>query len=280
MIRRNLKLFLRDRAGVFFSFLAVIILFALYVLFLGDVVSSGLPFENANILIASWVMAGVVAIATTTTTMGAFGIMVDDRSHHIDKDFYASPIQRWKITASYLLNAILVGLMMTLLTFVFAEVYIVLKGGNILAAIPMLQMLGAILLSVVCSCSMIFLLTSFFHSQGAFSAASSVLGTMIGFLTGMYIPIGTLPEAIGYVIKFFPLSHTVALTRQIFLEAPMSEAFASVPPEAMQEFQESMGVYYWYGSAKMETWGSIVILLITTVVFFGLSTWNMSRKRT
>lgn len=279
MIKRNLKLFFRDRTGVFFSFLAVIILFALYLLFLGDTVSQGFAFPDAQLAATCWIMSGIVAIATVSTTMGAFGIMVDDRSKNIDKDFFASPIARWKITADYLLSAISVGLMMTLLTFVFAELYILSKGGALLELVPMVQMLGAILLSVVASCSMIFFLVSFFRTQQAFSVASTVLGTMIGFVTGMYVPIGVLPEAMGWVIKLFPLSHSVALMRQLLLQAPLAAAFANAPTHAVEEFQKTMGVYYWFGEAKMSAGGSIAILVLTTLVFFGLSVLNMSRKR-
>ncbi len=41
--KRNILLYFRDKTTVFFSLLAVIILIALYVLFLGDMTSKGLP---------------------------------------------------------------------------------------------------------------------------------------------------------------------------------------------------------------------------------------------
>lgn len=279
MILRNIKLFFRDKVGVFFSFLAVIILFGLYVLFLGDTVVKGLgDMPGAEPLMMSWIMAGIIAIAAITTTMGAFSTMVEDRSKKISKDFYASPIPRWKITASYLISSIIIGLIMTLLTFVFAQVYIIIKGGEILAIKPMLLMLAYIVLSVVSSSSMVFFLVSFFKSQSAFSAASTVLGTMIGFLTGMYVPIGSLPGAIQWVIKLFPISHSVALIRQVLMKVPLSVSFANMPPQALEEFQKTMGVYYWFGDVKLNAFSSILILIATTIVFFGLSVLNMSRK--
>lgn len=42
MVKRNLKIYFRDKASVFFSMLSVIIIFALYILFIGDSVNSGL----------------------------------------------------------------------------------------------------------------------------------------------------------------------------------------------------------------------------------------------
>jgi multidrug/hemolysin transport system permease protein len=41
MVKRNLKIYFRDKASVFFSMLSVIIIFALYILFIGDSVNSG-----------------------------------------------------------------------------------------------------------------------------------------------------------------------------------------------------------------------------------------------
>ena len=45
LISRNAKIYLRDRAAVFFSFLSVLIVFFLYILFIGKNIKTGL--ENA-----------------------------------------------------------------------------------------------------------------------------------------------------------------------------------------------------------------------------------------
>jgi multidrug/hemolysin transport system permease protein len=39
-------------------------------------------------------MAGILSVTSITTTMGALGIMVDDRSKKILNDFYSAPIKR------------------------------------------------------------------------------------------------------------------------------------------------------------------------------------------
>lgn len=36
MVKRNLKIYFQDKAAVFFSMLSVIIIFALYIFFIGD----------------------------------------------------------------------------------------------------------------------------------------------------------------------------------------------------------------------------------------------------
>ena len=95
LIERNLKVFFRDKASVFFSLLAVLIIFLLYMLFLGDVWQQNLPkVAGTRAMMDSWIMAGVLAVTSLTTVMGAFGTMVDDRQNKIVKDFSASPVSR------------------------------------------------------------------------------------------------------------------------------------------------------------------------------------------
>ena len=80
LLRRNLRVYFRDKASVFFSMLGVIIIIGLYLAFLGNMVedagaSAG---ENARFMMDSWIMGGVISAASITTAMGAFGIMVED----------------------------------------------------------------------------------------------------------------------------------------------------------------------------------------------------------
>ncbi|MBM6994402.1 ABC transporter permease [Paenibacillus sp. DXFW5] len=276
---RNLKIFFRDRAAVLFSLLAVFIILGLYVVFLGDTIANSLPvIEGASVLINSWVLAGILAVTSVTSTMGAFGIMVEDRSRKILKDFTTSPLRRSRLTGGYILSACSVGVIMSVVTFILGELYILMLDGELLPLLSILKVLGLIVLSVLASSSIVFFITTFLRSQNAFSAASTVIGTLIGFLTGIYVPMGSLPEAVQWVIKIFPISHAGVLIRNVMLEHPMEVSFNGAPAEALTEFTESMGVVYHFGSYQVESWLSIVILLATTVLFFGLSLLSLSRK--
>ncbi len=87
---RNLKLFFRDRASVFFSLLSVIIIFALYALFLGDIQvenlknGSGQVLPGAEWLVNAWIFAGILTISIVTVSLGAYGTMVDRCSWRTD----------------------------------------------------------------------------------------------------------------------------------------------------------------------------------------------------
>ena len=279
LIERNLKVFFRDKASVFFSLLAVLIIFLLYMLFLGDVWQQNLPkVAGTRAMMDSWIMAGVLAVTSLTTVMGAFGTMVDDRQNKIVKDFSASPVSRGKIVAGYEIASFLVGSIMSLLGFVFAEVYIVMRGGAMLAVGPALESIGLILLSALCNTAMVSLVVSFIKTQNAFGTASSILGTLVGFLTGIYLPIGMLPAGVQTVIKIFPLSHAALLLRQVMMAVPMQQVFAGAPDALTTEFQQEMGVYFQLGGQTISTGVSLAILIGSTVIFYLLSTLRISRK--
>lgn len=147
----------RDRASVFFSLLAVFIIIGLYVLFLGDTVMAdmeGVP--AARFLMDSWIMAGLLAVTAVTTTMGAVGVVVEDRARGIAQDFQTSPIKRSTIVGGYLLSTLTVGVVMGLVALLLTELYIVANGGSILPIAGLVKVLGLILLSTTVSGAILF----------------------------------------------------------------------------------------------------------------------------
>lgn len=280
LTKRTLRIFFRDKSAVFFSLLSVLIIIGLYVLFLGDMLVRSMPdIENARFLMDSWIMAGVLGITSITTTMGAFGIMVDDKCKKISKDFYTAPVKRSTLAGGYILSTFVIGVVMCLITLLLAELYIVFSGGNFLPFSALLKTLGLMLISVISSSSMVFFAVSFFNSQNAFSTASTVIGTLIGFLTGIYIPVGSLPESVQLAVKVFPVAHAASLFRQVFMAAPMADAFRDAPPQAVANFEESLGVVFYFGDTAVKPLYSILFLIAATVLFYSLAIFNISRKK-
>jgi multidrug/hemolysin transport system permease protein len=62
------------------------------------------------------------------------------------------------------------------------------------------------------------------------------------------------------------------------MEAPMQVAFEGVPASYMNEFKEYMGVTFRFGGHEVTPAASILILIATAVVFYGLSLFSL-RKR-
>ena len=278
--RRNLKVFFRDKTSVFFSLLAVLIIIGLYVLFLGDILETSMQdTPGARYLMDTWIMAGMLAVTSLTTTMGAFGILVEDRVKKINKDFIASPMPASHRAGGYVLSSFAVGVIMSVAAAVLAQLYIAFASGHWLAPLTLLKMFGLMLLSSFACTSMVLFLVSFFKSTNAFATASTIIGTMVGFLAGIYIPIGQLPDAVQWVIKCFPVSHAAALFRQVMMADAMSASFAGAPESAVTDFEQLMGVTFRFGDAVVSPLASVLILLGTAAVFFVLSMFSLSRKR-
>jgi multidrug/hemolysin transport system permease protein len=257
----------------------VFIIFALYVLFLGDVWTNGLPkMPGARALTDSWIMAGILAVTSVTTVMGAFGTMVDDRVHNIIKDFGASPISKGKIAGGYVLSSFMVGVLMSLVAFALSEMYVAARGGALLSPAAAVQVLGLILLATLCNTAMVSFLVSFFKSVNAFATASSILGTMIGFLTGIYLPIGMLPAPVQFFVKIFPVSHAALLIRRVMTEAPMQAVFKGAPDLIVRTFEDQMGIAFRFGGQTVPAYVSVLILAGTAILFYALAIMRFSRK--
>ncbi|MGI6167155.1 MAG: ABC transporter permease [Eubacteriales bacterium] len=280
-LKRNLLVFFKDRAAVFFSLLSTLIILGIYILFLGNSLISGFHdmVPNARELMTNWIMAGMIAANTATTTLGGFGVLVGDKASKIDRDLYVSPISRRKLAAGYVLSAFIIGFIMTFITFVVAEIYIFISSGNLINLPALLKMTALILLSALSSTSMMFFITTFFSSPNAFATISTIVGTLIGFLTGIYIPIGQLPEAVQWIVKLFPPSYAAVLVRQAMMAESMKVGFAGVPDEYVEKFKEKLGVVLKFGETEASDVFCIAVLLGSAAIFFLLAVLVLSRKK-
>ncbi|MGN0536953.1 MAG: ABC transporter permease [Acutalibacteraceae bacterium] len=278
---RNLKIFLRDRAAVFFSLLAVLIVLGLYLLFLGEQLVSNVSelVDGADFLMNSWIFAGVLAVTSVTSTLGSFGVIINDKSKKIYKDLICTPIKPWKLVGGYILSSFCVGMIMSIIVFILSEVFIVINGGELLPLSLAAEVLGTIVVAVLASSAMMYFIVSFFNSQGAFTAASTVIGTLIGFIMGIYLPIGELSEGLQYVIEFFPISHAASLFRKFFMEVPLDRSFSGIPNEFATQFKVQMGIEYKVGDFTFSSLDSLFYLLVTAIVFYILGILITARKR-
>ena len=229
--------------------------------------------DDAKVLMTAWIMAGVISVTSITTCNGAFGIMVEDKALNRFRDFKVSPIKRWQLVLSYILSSMVVALIMTLLTFLLSEIYILIQGGEIISVLGLLKILGYMLLSVFASSSFIFLIMSFINSQNAFGTASSIIGSLIGFFMGIYIPVGNLPNAVQAVIKIFPLSHSAILMRQVLMSEVLDLNYIS------DEFKIFLGLNFEVNGEFLTNFMHIAYLFISGVVFYLLALIIVSRKR-
>ncbi len=284
LVNRNLKLYFRDKAAVFFSLLSVIIIIGLYALFLGDLQvqslndATGQVFPDAGWMVNAWILAGVLAVTTVTISLAAYGTLVDDMHNGQIKDFFVAPIKRGQLVFGYMISSALISFIMNIVAFAVSETYIVISGGRLLEPLQILEVIGVLALSIFSFSSMMCFITSFIRSPNAFGTLSTILGTMIGFFTGIYVPVGVLPKSIGTVMKFLPFSYSASWLRQIFTKVPMERIFLGAPAEAAKEYAVIYGINLYFGDRLVERWEMALIIAVTGVAFFALSVWRLSKR--
>lgn len=283
---RNLRLFFRDKAAVFFSLLSSLILIALYALFLGalqvDHLRDALPLasdESIQWFVNSWVFAGIAMITTLTTALASLSIFVEDRASGRFRDFLASPIRRWQLILGYLLSSLLISVLMTVIVTIVGQAYMLARGEQIMSAPQMLQTLGWIALSSAAFAAFSSFLVTFLESSGAFAALSTVVGTLIGFLAGAYIPAGTLPPNIVNIMNALPFAQSAMLIRgplthnalYALTEGPGQE-------QALKAIESFYGITASVGEWHVTTTWAALMLVAVFAVFAVLGTVRLSRK--
>ena len=196
LILRNLKLYLRDKSAIFFSFLSVLILLTLYILFLGEMQSIKLlqiigDVEGNDWIVSSWTMAAIITVSTITVPLGAIGNLINDNVDGIINDFYTSPINRKILSLSYLLSTWIIGFIMVMINLIIGQAYVLTQGGELFNFIQLIKMMGLIILSIMTFSSFFFYISMFLRSRNAYGTLTTIVGTFIGFLGGIYIPYST-----------------------------------------------------------------------------------------
>ena len=284
LMSRNLRLFFRDRLGVFFSLLSALILFLLYTLFLGsgqvdDLQQSFPGATEAEVkgFVDTWMFAGIVGITAITTGLGAMNVFVEDSASGRFRDFLVSPIRREKLILGYLLSAGVVALIMTTVVLIISLVYLYLVDGVSFDPGQIATVYGFLALSCLAFAALSAFVVSFVRTAGAYSALSTIVGTILGFLAGAYIPVGALPEGVRTVINALPFMQASVPVRQE-MTADSLQAMAGDQPGAVAELQEVFGITASMGDWEITNGYVVVVLSVMTVVFTLLAAVQIRRR--
>ena len=281
LTRRNLKIFLKDRANVFFSLLAPLIVLALYVLFLGRIqedgllaVLEGMGIQGGGDQIAafsdSWMLAGCMSCACITVPLCACGIMIQDKARGITQDLFISPVARWVTPAAYFCSVVVAGLAIGAIVLAVCFVWLAASGMWLLSLPDVLGCIGAFILSVISSSTLLVFVVSFFRSQGAFTALNIILGTVVGFLIGAYMPISYFPDAVQKFTYFIPGSYTAGLFRNFMMRGALEE-IAQLSPAFAEGLRSEFSLTFDFFGAEVGISAMFVVLAAVAAVFAGLN---------
>jgi len=272
--KRNLRLFVRDKALVFFSLLSVFIILGLYVLFLGEIQvnnikqSIGMDIPEIDALVYAWMLPGLIAVASMTLSLGNMGRLVDDAQAENLNDFLVSPLKRWQLILSYLLSSVTITSVISVLMFGLSIVIVKLKGGPWLNVEQILQSLGVMILLIVSSALLSLYIASWVKTQNTYGVVNSMVGTFIGFVTGAYMPMGIMPLFVQNMFNILPVSLGASMLRQIYLGPIMDKVFAQAPIEMVNEYRYFQGIdLKVFGNILEPNFMLIVILASIGVLF-------------
>lgn len=251
LISRNRKVYTRDRMAFFMSFMSVIILVVVYQVFLGqiqiDAIKAALNSNTVSTetlqMVNYWLIAGLTTIISMTGTLGAFGVMVADREKKLSEDFKVSPTSAMKIELSYAIFATLFGIILTMFSCVFAIG--IFNGFSSLldfSAMDYVKIFGIVSLGTVLSASIILPILAFIQTSSAFTTLSTIVGTFIGFISGVYLSIGSVGKTLQQVMTWFPLTQINALLKQVLMKDSLTKVFDKADSSVLTDYKESYGV--------------------------------------
>ena len=294
LLKRNILLYLRDRVSVFFSILSMLIVLALMVIFLGNMNAENVvdalaesgslrdtatDEKNAAYLIQMWTLAGILIVNAVTITLTVIGTMVQDEVKNRLASFYMAPVKRIKIAMGYILSSWIVGIGMCILTLIMGELYMVFCGHPLLSAADCLKLCGMIVLNTFIYASLSYFMALFIHSESAWSGIMTIIGTLVGFVGAIYLPMSMLPEGVSRVLKCLPVLHGAAMMRMVCTKDAVDQTFAGLPEIAGDTFRKQMGVSIFMGDREIVLLDQILFLIICAIIAIIASAWITKRRK-
>lgn len=232
LIRRDLRLFFKDKGLFFSSMLTPLILLVLYATFLARVyrdsflsaLPAGLNVSDALIdgTVAAQLASSLLAVSCVTVAFCSNLLMIQDKASGAIRDLTVSPVRRSYISAAYYAASALSTLAVTFTALAACLIYMRVVGWYMSAADVVSVILDTLLLTLfgtaLSSCINFFLSTS---------AQASAVGTIVsagyGFLCGAYMPISSFGTGLQHFLSFMPGTYGTSLLRNHMLAGVFRE---------------------------------------------------------
>lgn len=125
-IQRNILIFIKDKVGIFFSFLGMVISLVIYIFFLrSNLVDSLTGINHSEQFIDTWMISGLISIVSMTSTLIAFGQKLEDKKNNRLDDFIVnSQIKSNTINQLYTLTSVMEGIVSTFIFSLICYAYL------------------------------------------------------------------------------------------------------------------------------------------------------------
>lgn len=276
IIKRNTKLFFKDKGMFFTSLITPAILLVLYATFLGkvyrDSFTASLPDMftlSDNIidgLIGGQLMSSILAVSCVTVAFCSNFLMVQDKANGTIKDLKISPVKSSVLSFSYYIATFLSTLIICFTATAICLVYIGIVGWYMSVTDVLLMFLDVFML-VLFGTALSSLINLFLSTQGQLSAVGTIVSAGYGFICGAYMPIYSFSEGLQKAIMFLPGTYGTSLVRNHSMRGVLSEMQnEGVPAEVIGSIKDSLDCNMYFFGNRVDIPMMYVILGVAIAV--------------
>lgn len=281
LIRRNTKLYFKDKGMFFTSLITPLILLVLYGTFLSNVYEDSFRsfLEAANATVSDKLIGGCVggelvssllAVSCVTVAFCSNLLMVQDKTTGARLDITIAPVKTGVLALSYYLSTLLSTLLICFAATGICLGYLAYAGwyltvGDVTALLLDVTLL--VLFGTALSSCVNFPLST----QGQGSAVGTIISTGYGFICGAYMPISQFSEGLQKVISFLPGTYGTSLLRNHALRGVFKEMSSQgFPNEMVEAIRDSVDCNLYFFGKKVELSAMYLVLIAAIVILVGL----------
>lgn len=280
LIKRNVKLFFKDKGMFFTSLITPAILLVLYATFLGDVYrdsftanlpnAQDLPKKLIDGLVGSQLISSILAVSCVTVAFCSNFLMVNDKANGTIKDLRISPIKSSVLAFSYYIATIISTLLICFFAAGLCLVYLA-TVGFYMSTIDVILLFADIILLVLFGTALSSVINFFLSSQGQISAVGTIVSSCYGFICGAYMPISSFNEGLQKVISFLPGTYGTSLIRNHAMRGGLAEMEnEGIPTDAIESLKDAMDCNLYFFDHKVEILVMYAILGVTILLLLAI----------
>ncbi len=293
LIKRNIKLFFKDKGMFFTALITPAILLVLYATFLGNVYKdsflSALPEglslaeKLINGCVGGQLVSSILAVSCVTVAFCSNMLMVQDKASGNIKDLTIAPIKSYTLALGYYFATLASTLIICLSATAICLVYVAYIGWYMAAADVLFLLLDVVLL-VLFGTALSSIINFFLSTQGQISAVGTVISSGYGFVCGAYMPISQFSEGLQRAISFLPGTYGTSLIRNHAMRGVFEEMrSAGFPADVVDKIKDSIdcNLYFFDNKVSISTMylflGVTVFILISVYVFMNYIKYKNSK---
>ena len=277
LIKRNIKLFFKDKGMFFASLITPVILLILYATFLAKIYKDS--FLNAlpeTIVIAESVidgtvgaqlMSSILAVSAVTVCFCSNMVMVNDKAINSIRDFTISPVKPYKLAIGYYIATLISTLIIVYIAMFACMIYLAIVGFYMTFADVLLVMLDIFLVTMF-GLALSSVINFLLSSQGQISAVGTIVSSGYGFICGAYMPISNFSKGLQNVISFLPGTYGTSLIRNHCMRGVFEEMTnVGFPQEVIEGIKDSVDCNLYFFDNKVSI-GMMYVVLISAIAVF------------